>query len=55
MAPSVTLLDLITAIAAYARSDDEIVATVVHMVNSGAVRLGGSFRGRRFDLRRGQA
>jgi len=50
MTRSVTLLDLITAVTRYARSDAEVVATVVHMVNSGAVRLGGSFKGRRFQL-----
>ena len=50
MTRSVTLLDLITAVTRYARSDAEVVATVVHMVNSGAVRLGGSFKGRRFRL-----
>ena len=50
MTRSVTLLDLITAVTRYARSDAEVVATVVHMVNSGAVRLGGSFKGRRFEL-----
>jgi hypothetical protein len=50
MAPSVTLLELINAVSAFARTDDEIVATVVHLVNSGAVRLGGSFKDRRIDL-----
>jgi uncharacterized membrane protein YbhN (UPF0104 family) len=28
----------------------EVVATVVHLVNSGTVRLVGNFRGARFDL-----
>jgi hypothetical protein len=45
-----TLLALIRAVAEHARSEAEVVATVVHLVNSGAVRLGGSFRGGRFDL-----
>jgi hypothetical protein len=27
-----------------------VVATVVHLVNSGTVRLRGTFRGARFDL-----
>lgn len=54
MAPSVTLLELITAVAKYARTDAEIVATVIHMVNSGSVRLGGNFRGARFDLASGR-
>ena len=33
-----------------AESEDEVIATVVHLVNSGAVRLCGSFRGARIDL-----
>lgn len=45
-----TLLDLVSAVSAHARSDAEVVATVVHLVNSGAVRLNGNFRGARFDL-----
>lgn len=51
MAANVTLLDLVKTVSEYARSDAEIVATVVHLVNSGAVRLCGTFRGARFDLR----
>lgn len=50
MAPDVTLLDLVTAVAASAGSDAEIVATVVYLVNSGKVRLCGNFRGARFGL-----
>jgi hypothetical protein len=50
MALNITLLDLVSAVAQSARSDAEIVATVVHMVNSGQVRLCGTFRGARFDL-----
>jgi hypothetical protein len=52
MTRSVTLLELIKAVTRYARTDAEIVATVVHMVNSGAVRLGGTFKGCRIDLAR---
>ncbi len=52
MAAQVTLLALIAALAEQAQSEEEVVAAVVHLVNSGAVRLGGSFRGARFDLRR---
>ena len=29
-----------------------MIATVVHLVNSGRVRLCGNFKGARFDLRR---
>jgi len=45
-----TLLELVKAVSDYAESDTEIVATVVHLVNSGQVRLCGNFRGARFDL-----
>src|SRR5438552_14635366 len=50
MATSVTLLDLVTEVAKYARSDEEVIATVAYMVNSGRVRLCGNFKGARFDL-----
>jgi predicted nucleotidyltransferase len=50
MAPSVTLLDLVTAVAKYARSDEEVIATVAYMVSGGRVRLCGNFKGARFDL-----
>jgi hypothetical protein len=52
MAPalSVTLLDLVTEISRYARSDQELIATVAYVVNSGRVRLCGNFKGARFDL-----
>ena len=50
MARNLTLLDLVTVVSAYARSEDEVIATVVYMLNSGTVRLAGIFRGARFDL-----
>ena len=50
MAPSVTLLDLVTAVAEEARGEAELIATVVHLVNSGTVRLCGNFKGARFDV-----
>lgn len=40
-----TLLDLVAAVASEARSDDEVVETVRHLINSGRVRLVGNFRG----------
>ena len=49
MAPNITLLDLVTAVAEHARSEAEIIATVVYMVNGGHVHLCGTFRGARFD------
>ena len=50
MARNVTLLDLVNAIADHARSEAEVIATVVYMVNSGRVRLCGTFKCARFDL-----
>jgi hypothetical protein len=49
MAPGVTLLDLVTAVSDQARSEAEVIATVVYLVNSGTVRLCGTFKGARFD------
>jgi hypothetical protein len=49
MARDTTLLDLVNALADHARSDAELIATVVYLVNSEAVRLCGTFRGSRFD------
>jgi hypothetical protein len=45
-----TLSDLVAAVAEQARNEAELVATVVYMVNSGAVRLCGDLEGARFDL-----
>ena len=50
MMAQTTLLELVTAVTEEADSEDEVIATVVHLVNSGAVRLCGTFRGARFDL-----
>jgi hypothetical protein len=47
---TMTLLDLVTTVWKFAKTDDEVVATIVYLVNSGTVRLGGNFRGARFDL-----
>jgi hypothetical protein len=49
MSRDVTLLDLVRTVAQTAATEDEIVARVVFLVNSGAVRLCGNFRGARFD------
>src|SRR5262249_25595773 len=45
-----TLLELVGGVSDYAETDAEIVATIVHLVNSGQVQLCGNFRGARFDL-----
>lgn len=50
MAANVTLIELVKVVSDYAKTDAEVVATVVHLVNSGKVRLCGTFRGARFDL-----
>ena len=50
MALQVTMLELVKAVSESAATDREVVATVVHMVNSGMVQLCGTFRGARFDL-----
>jgi hypothetical protein len=44
-----TLLELVGAIAENANDDREIVATVLHLLRSGRVRLIGNFRDRRVD------
>jgi hypothetical protein len=50
MVRNLTLLDLVNAVAEHARSEAEVIATVVWMVNGGRVRLCGTFKGARFDL-----
>jgi hypothetical protein len=52
MRTQATLLDLVTAVSESARTEAEVIATVVHLVNSGMVRLCGNFAGARFDLGR---
>jgi len=50
MGQTVTLLDLVNAVAEHARSEAEVIATIVCMVNEGRVRFCGTFKGARFDL-----
>jgi hypothetical protein len=54
MSNTVTMLELVTTVTRYAATDDEVVATVAWLINSGAVRLCGNFRGARIDLRPGR-
>jgi hypothetical protein len=49
MAYDTTMLDLVNTVTRYARSEAEVIATVVFLVNSGAVRLCGNFTGMRFE------
>jgi len=51
MALTVTLRELVSAVSDYAQSEAEVVATVVHMINSGQVRLRGNISGARIDFR----
>lgn len=50
MEPTVTMKDLVNAIAEHAENEAEVVATVVYLVNSGKVRLRGHLAGARFDM-----
>ncbi len=50
MIPKVTLLELVQAVSDYADCEVEVVATVVHLVNSGRVQLIGNFRGCSFAI-----
>ena len=45
-----TLLDVVRAVSEYTTSDDEVVATVAFLINSGKVRLCGTFAGAKIDL-----
>jgi len=45
-----TLLDLVQTVSAFATSDDEIVAVVAYLINSGQVLLCGNFAGARIEL-----
>src|SRR5262249_54607874 len=46
-----TLPGLVEGVSHPPRSEAEVIATVVYLVNSGGVRLCGNFKGARFDLR----
>jgi hypothetical protein len=45
----VTLLELVKAVSDVSDSELEVVATVVHMLRSGSVRLRGNFKGQIID------
>ena len=49
-----TMLELVSALSADARSEDEVVAWVVALVSSGTVRLCGIFKGTRFEASSGE-
>ena len=50
MARNTTLLDLVNVVRESTRTEAEVIATVVYLVNSGRVRLCGNFAGERFAL-----
>ena len=45
----VTLLELVDAVSDVTEDEQEIVATVLHMLRSGAVKLCGNFRGAKIE------
>jgi hypothetical protein len=47
MTRDVTMLELLNPVTEHTRTEGEVIATIVHMVNSGAVRLCGTFSGAR--------
>lgn len=46
---TVTLRELVLAVSDYAQSEDEVIATVVHMINSGRVHLRADLAGASTD------
>jgi hypothetical protein len=46
-----TLLELIQVVSEAAHNDEEVVATVTYLINSGRVRLCGTFAGAKIALR----
>jgi hypothetical protein len=49
--PECTLLELTQVVSEAARNDEEVVATVAYLINSGRVRLCGTFAGAKIALR----
>src|SRR5262249_3582853 len=50
MPKDMTVPELVKAVSDHARSEAEVIATVLYLVNSGRVRLCGNFKDARFDL-----
>ena len=46
-----TLLEVVQAVTEAARNDEEVVATVTYLINSGRVRLCGTFAGAKIAVR----
>ncbi len=47
---SLTLLDVINAVGEYSTTPDELKAVVIHLVNSGKVKLDGELAGCKIDF-----
>ncbi len=47
---SLTLLDVVNAVSEYARTPNELKAVVIHLVNSGKVKLRGDLAGCKIDF-----
>ncbi len=47
---SLTLLDVVNAVGEYAKTPDELKAVVIHLVNSGKVKLAGELAGCKIDF-----
>jgi hypothetical protein len=45
-----TLLELVQSVSSVAETDEEVVATVIYLINSGRVRLCGNFAGAKIAL-----
>ena len=54
MTSDTTMLELVSALSAHIRSEDEVVARVAALVSSGTVRLCGIFKGTRFEASIGE-
>ena len=50
MDQTVTLRELVAAVSEFANSENEVIATVVHLVNSGRVRLQGGLTGAHIEV-----
>ena len=48
--PSIRFEDLVAGVNDVARSQEEMAAVLVHLINGGSVRLAGELRGAKFDL-----
>jgi len=45
-----TLLDVVNTVSEFSETDEELLATVTYLVNSGKVRLCGNFAGSRIEI-----